>query len=1001
MVDDYWATAVKLFTGYPMPDRSTLFTNLTGDGDHGKIPMINVTIEQVEFSMSTTGGPDIDGHDYVIPFYNFGTDGSHASSKTKPTLRRALIDFVNAGGQDIKHGDVTNSVWGDADDAALDGSALGQYISGSAKALEALAHKPYSTQGLKVSGGAVADASAVDLHTFSDTAKSFDRVATFFGKHADTLQQWKDSLGKEQSAWKGKAAGVFWHLLDTVHKNYDEYSDQMHPKGFTGAHSEVGGYTTVSKQGDALIDAENSLLAELRELSRINGQWHNGVFADYQFMAEDPTMQYLTGIANPYAIVYSLLSEVERWAATHNRTQVTMTTSKHITYVSGYMGNGVPITETNVTYGAGSDYKENFPGFGNLSVIDTWRALGNKAVERWNEGVDDHLVPPAKTSLSNVNNAWIRAQQVLDKVVTTKSNATLSSSYETDSAGAGGGGGSQDDINKLIKEIQDDANKAINDANKAAKEAIDEANRAAQDAIDKANQEIKDLQAEMKKELQEGQDEAKKAIDDANKAAKEAQDEANQAIKDAQDQANAQIKQIQDEANQQIKELQDELNGSTTTTDGGPPPPQDETLSSQTDGPVPDTTLRSSGQTDTSQVPDPTGLSQFLTSSMPPPVTTTNTTGSTTGSTTGGPGGVTVRNSDGSSTTTFPDGSEVTTSPNGSVTTTGPDGSTTTVGPDGTTTVRNPDGTVTTTQPDGTSFTRNPNGSTTVTDGSGTSTTVDPDGSTTVTDPSGTTTTTNPDGTTTVTDPSGTITSPGGGSTTRPPVTTTPPPESATPPPFTSTPPPVTVTPPPVTTTPHVTTSPPVTRPPVTTTHVTSHATTPDGYSYDDTAAYTGLGTPPPGNAFTGGADPFGAAGGPAGSALTPFQNAAAAQSATTTGSTTSSPSMMPPMGGGGAGGGGRGDDSQTERVRNSGTAVLGRASGGGTSPRGGRPLDEEEEEVDEVTTAGAPFVPAGAASGQGGQATQSGDRERSAWLTEEEDVWGTEEGTTPAVIGR
>lgn len=31
---------------------------------------------------------------------------------------------------------------------------------------------------------------------------------------------------------------------------------------------------------------------------------------------------------------------------------------------------------------------------------------------------------------------------------------------------------------------------------------------------------------------------------------------------------------------------------------------------------------------------------------------------------------------------------------------------------------------------------------------------------------------------------------------------------------------------------------------------------------------------------------------------------------------------------------------------------------------------------------------------------TESGEREREAWVPEEDDVWGTDEGGSPAVIG-
>jgi hypothetical protein len=44
------------------------------------------------------------------------------------------------------------------------------------------------------------------------------------------------------------------------------------------------------------------------------------------------------------------------------------------------------------------------------------------------------------------------------------------------------------------------------------------------------------------------------------------------------------------------------------------------------------------------------------------------------------------------------------------------------------------------------------------------------------------------------------------------------------------------------------------------------------------------------------------------------------------------------------------------------------------------------------------PMMPMGGGAG-GGQ--QEKDRERTTWLAEEEDVWGTDPGVAPSVIGR
>lgn len=110
-------------------------------------------------------------------------------------------------------------------------------------------------------------------------------------------------------------------------------------------------------------------------------------------------------------------------------------------------------------------------------------------------------------------------------------------------------------------------------------------------------------------------------------------------------------------------------------------------------------------------------------------------------------------------------------------------------------------------------------------------------------------------------------------------------------------------------------------------------------------------------------------------------------------------------MGGGGMGGGGGGGQGGTsERTR----AVLTDPSNGAT--RRGRTnraanVDEDEDVVyTRPTTSSAPYPvggPGGNGAGQNGRSTESGDRARDAWLTEDEDVWGTDEGGSPAVIGR
>ncbi|WP_432108479.1 AAWKG family protein [Streptomyces sp. AA1529] len=119
------------------------------------------------------------------------------------------------------------------------------------------------------------------------------------------------------------------------------------------------------------------------------------------------------------------------------------------------------------------------------------------------------------------------------------------------------------------------------------------------------------------------------------------------------------------------------------------------------------------------------------------------------------------------------------------------------------------------------------------------------------------------------------------------------------------------------------------------------------------------------------------------------------------------SPGGMPmsPMMGGGmggmGGGGGQGQGGSSERTRNvidSGGAMSNRRR-----PAAARAAGRYDEREARVNTSGSsPYFPgSGANGGQGQQQTQSGDRERDSWVDEDEDVWGSDEGGSPAVIGR
>ncbi|MFD7700216.1 AAWKG family protein [Streptomyces caelestis] len=127
--------------------------------------------------------------------------------------------------------------------------------------------------------------------------------------------------------------------------------------------------------------------------------------------------------------------------------------------------------------------------------------------------------------------------------------------------------------------------------------------------------------------------------------------------------------------------------------------------------------------------------------------------------------------------------------------------------------------------------------------------------------------------------------------------------------------------------------------------------------------------------------------------------DALAGASADGTGTGSGSPGMYPPMmrGAGGEAGGNSGERTRT--VIEPGVGRSGRTAAA-------RTVEDEEHRVVPRTTqtsSSTPFMPPMGGMGGAGDRpqTESGDRERTTWLAEDEDVWGTDEGGAPQALGR
>lgn len=1003
--DDYFAQAVTYFTGYTIPTRSSLFTKLSSKSDDsfGDLKLFRMEISRTDVrpvtaaDYSAVSGWHVNsGEDYDLAFYDGDGDGAHdfvLMNKARIVMigvtvdangRATLWDGGQITGGGAFEGSYSHTQW--------DSGPMAQYISGSKLVLDHLLTAPYTTQGFEYSGLSVVDANVVDMLSFENTGQSFDRVVQFFKDHSDIVNQWMTSLGEDQSAWKGKAASLFWHLLDELKTNYDGYVSQLGGSEYTATNSTLGGYVPKSKLSDALAAAQLALKNALTNLQTAWSDW-----------ASD-------GQHDPHYHVKKILDEVSQWVINNNINHVMKK------YNAVYSRGG----GSTVTYYTTAEFKQVHPEYGNLEDKTTWQKISDAAVKSWSDHADVKLKQPSIDALSAVKNAWADVQDAFDDEIKNKNNETLA-----------------EVLQKEENEIAEDE----------AKENNDKLN----ESLDNLGNNVNNLGDNLNNLNDNVNDNLNNLGDNLNNLGDGLGDGLNNLGTNLNTNLNDSLNNIGDGLNSSLNNLNDDLGNSLNNVGSG----LDDLNNLSTDSLLNNDGTNGNGANDLANTALSTlNPSSFLTSNDPTKDGSTTLNSPT--------GGTTQLNGDGTLTTTFPDGSTQTIDPaTGLVTTTNPDGTTsvsqlnpgtTITNPDGSTTTLNDDGTLTTTFPDGTSqtidpstgqvSTLNPDGTTSLsqlnpTDGSfttpdGSTAQLNADGSVTTHFPDGSTETLNPDtGQISVTDPSGNVTTthlnpgdaftnPDGSTTTlnNDGTLTTKFPDGS------------------------VQTLNPDTGQ-LTTTDPSGHTTTTDidgsglPSSSIDTSGLNGSSLDTSGlNTTTTGLNSGGLSGGSlntTGGGLdsgldggyddydsTPYTGgalrsdaldtstlAASTDAQSAAGGTPLNPMGMGGMGGmgggmGGGGGGGQGGNS--ERTRAVLTDPSNTATRRGRNNRATSNVDEDEDVVfTRPTTSSAPYPVGGPANGAGqdGRSTESGDRTREAWLTEDEDVWGTDEGGSPAVIGR
>ncbi|MFF4172335.1 AAWKG family protein [Streptomyces sp. NPDC001744] len=511
---DYWHEAVRLFTGYDAPIRSTLFDEIVGN--HG-IKQMKVEISKQDSVESVTGeeydwmaenaGWDIQNTDFVIPFYTRGGTEGVTYYKARFTLLGAKVadgkpvggEVVGAEGKSKYGKELEDGHFKPSDNGTVWNTfKLTQYSYGTGHALRDLLEKENGTLGYSWGGSDPLDlGKGVRLKSFDMVADSFDRVAKFFWDGKNTMDEWQNSVGSSPNdAWLGQSAGVFWDLVHELGRRYDNYAEDMESVG--------GG---VSKQGREMREAGQALRTQAQNLYN---KW------EYWNVYE----------GNPLRWLVDLLSEIANKSWYNNLTQVD---AEYEYYgEAGGMWDYTPRSDftSQATDAHGKTY-------GEMSELDTWKKVGDEAVRRWEQSVKDKLVAPAKEALNNMATAWGSSTFNLGKVSTKHDNKGLAESLK------------DDQTKKAKKDADDKAAKDKADAD--AKYAKDKADAEAKAAKDKA-----DADAKYAKDKADAEAKADKAKADAD--AKYAKDKADAEAKADKAKAEADAKEKEIERKQEEKE---------------------------------------------------------------------------------------------------------------------------------------------------------------------------------------------------------------------------------------------------------------------------------------------------------------------------------------------------------------------------------------------------------------------------------------------------------------
>lgn len=403
--NDVWAELVTHITGYQLPKRGEVFDTLRSS-QGGKLFRMDIRTRSLESMTTGSGFLRDSGQDYDIFFFDSGK--RHSIKQARIVFEGRVksgdeIFFATPGGDDVTYHTANvreGNEFTDYNKEKMSTVPLARYMNGPRAALISLLNG--NTGDARFSNQGVDDANVVDLGSFDRAGESFDFAAKFFRDHAVVLKDWEDRFGAEDASWKGEAAEVFRSLIRKVRENYDSYIeafDSLPVSGDAGTGGTV--YSRALSLGRTYLqDAATTLLDAWLA-------WAKSPYYD------------------PLQVLRYVLDDLAMWVDANNiaKSRVTSTTY-HATYPGA-------VPSTVVTHTPEGDFTQVHPEYGDLTDIANWAKVGDKAVRIWSQGIDEYLGKPASRVQSSLNNHFIDlGGDFTGNVPEPKSTTTVSADYK-------------------------------------------------------------------------------------------------------------------------------------------------------------------------------------------------------------------------------------------------------------------------------------------------------------------------------------------------------------------------------------------------------------------------------------------------------------------------------------------------------------------------------------------------------------------------------------------